>query len=608
MQRLREDTTASDVGYDGKVLSMTTRTCQQCGNPLPEKAKFCGQCGTVNGEPRAAQTGARTLLSIPQGTPAAAPAPVPIGKRTIVGLPSLAAETPPAPITTVVAPTATAPSAASVTAAAPAAPQGGLALRGKTMLGVAMPGIAPLRAGDPVTAGTPAPPPAAPTPRPATASVRPAAPKSFGETLPIPAFFVPPPAPLEDAPVPSRPRLPRPRGAPLAVAALLAGAVALVGGAVIALLWRSAPPLGAQPRIAPDGKDVLHLTCEPRSCQDGTVVSIGSIKSTFTAGETDLPLAAPLHVGDNNLSLAIDRPGMGRDETVKLVVPVAYRVRADVTTMETNHPSITVRVEAPVDTEVRVDDKPVQLDASGMGTYLLDESAVTQGPADESRVVAIEVPYVVVPKGRSPEKGTVSARIAVAPLRVDAPSASSVIEDDKVLVAGRAAKGASVTVDGASVAVSSDGAFESTVPVGALGDRDIEVRAGTAALAPRTVRVTVKRVASLAIAAKAFEEQQPIGYDAAMRDISAAKTGEAIVVEGEVVEARASGHRTLVLVDDRRGCAKGPCLTRVVVGRDLALAHGDVVRAYGRVARAYRTPTAQTVPEVEAEFVVRPRR
>jgi hypothetical protein len=315
-----------------------------------------------------------------------------------------------------------------------------------------------------------------------------------------------------------------------------------------------------------------------------------------------------LHVGDNNLSLAIDRPGMGRDETVKLVVPVAYRVRADVTTMETSHPSITVRVEAPVDTEVRVDDKPVQLDASGLGTYLLDESAVTQGPADESRVVAIEVPYVVVPKGRSPEKGTVSARIAVAPLRVDAPSASSVTDDDKVLVAGRAAKGASVTVDGASVGVSADGAFESTVPVNALGDRIIEVRAGTAALAPRTVRVTVKRVASLAVAAKAFEDQQPIGYDAAMRDISAAKTGEPIVVEGEVVEARASGHRTLVLVDDRRGCAKGPCLTRVVVGRDLALAHGDVVRAYGRVARAYRTPTAQTVPEVEAEFVVRPHR
>src|SRR4029077_7241403 len=128
------------------------------------------------------------------------------------------------------------------------------------------------------------------------------------------------------------------------------------------------------------GRDVLHLTCEPRSCPDGTVVSIGSIKATFTAGESDLPLAAPLHVGDNNLSLAIDRPRMGRDETVKLVVPVAYRVRADVSTMETSHPSITVRVEAPVDTEVQLDDRPVHLDASGMGTYLLDESAVTQGP------------------------------------------------------------------------------------------------------------------------------------------------------------------------------------------------------------------------------------
>ena len=588
---------------------MTTRTCVQCGNQLPEKAKFCGQCGTVNGEPRAVQTAARTLLSIPQGSPAAAPAPIPVGKRTIVGLPSLTGGTPPAPPTATVA---AAPSTATASAAAPAPPPTAQALRSKTMLGVAMPGIAPLRAGVPTAEPSPTPTPTpalVPTPSPATASIRPPAPQSFGETVPIPAFFVPPPAPLEDAPAPSRPLSPRRRGAPLAVAALLAGAVALVGGAAIALLWRSAPPLGAQPRITPDGRDVLHLTCEPRSCQDGTIVSVGSIKATFTAGETDLPLAAPLHVGDNNLSLAIDRPGMGRDETVKLVVPVAYRVRADVSTMETSHPSITVRVEAPVDTEVRVDDKPVQLDASGMGTYLLDESAVTQGPADESRVVAIEVPYVVVPKGRSAEKGTVSARIAVAPLRVDAPSATSVIDDDKVLVAGRAAKGASVTVDGSSVGVSPDGAFESTVPVGALGERVIEVRAGTAALAPRTVRVTVRRVTSLAAAAKAFEEQQqPVGYDAAMRDISAAKTGGPIVVEGEVVEARASGHRTLVLVDDRRGCAKGPCITRVVVGRDLTVGHGDSIRAYGRVARAFRMPTAQTVPEVEAEFVVRPKR
>jgi hypothetical protein len=63
-----------------------------------------------------------------------------------------------------------------------------------------------------------------------------------------------------------------------------------------------------------------------------------------------------------------------------------------------------------------------------------------------------------------------------------------------------------------------------------------------------------------------------------------------------------------VLIDDRRGCAKGPCLARVVVGRDLTLAHGDILYAYGKVVRAFTTPSGQSVPEVEADFVLRAKR
>jgi hypothetical protein len=124
---------------------------------------------------------------------------------------------------------------------------------------------------------------------------------------------------------------------------------------------------------------------------------------------------------------------------------------------------------------------------------------------------------------------------------------------------------------------------------------------------PRTVHAVITRVANLADAAKQFEQQHPLGYDTAMSDI-AGKTGQPIVVTGEVLETRSSGHRTLLLVDDKRGCAKGPCLSRVIVGRDMPLAHSDVVSAYGQVARAYSAPNGQTVPEVEAQFVVRARR
>jgi RNase P/RNase MRP subunit p29 len=272
-------------------------------------------------------------------------------------------------------------------------------------------------------------------------------------------------------------------------------------------------------------------------------------------------------------------------------------------------PAITIRVEAQAGADVTVDGKPLPLDASGSAAYAIDESPATDGPADESRVVSIDVPYTVATKGRT-DKGTVSARVAVAPLRVDAPGVRGVVDEDKAVVAGRAAKGATVTVDGAPVALGADGSFSTVVPLPALGDRTIDVRGGTsgpAPMTPRTVHVSITRVASLAEAAKTFEQQKTIGYDAAMTNLTGS-AGQPIVVEGVVVESRGSGPKTIVLVDDKRGCAKGPCLTRVVVGRELPLARGDGLRAYGIVARGFTTPAQQTVPEVEAAFAIKVKR
>jgi hypothetical protein len=501
---------------------------------------------------------------------------------------------------------------------------------GKTMLGVAIPGIAP-------TGESAAPAPPGPTataeraphpmlaPTPASPMMPPMAPAEkphADRTAMLKVPYVPPPAPLEDEPAPSPPRLVRKRGVPLAVVGGVTAGVVLVFGIAMALLWRSAPPITAQPKSTPDGRDALHLVCDPASCKDGTVAALatggsglsasqampGAAHATFVGGEADLALPEPLRVGENTLPLVIDRPGMGRDETVKLVVPVAYRVRADVSTMESARPSITIRVEARPGTDVRVDGKPVSLDGSGTGSYAVDESAAAEGAADESRVVSVDVPYVVTPKGGASEKGVASARVAIAPLRVDAPGARSIVEEASAMIAGRAARGSTVTVDGSPVPVGPDGAFETTVALAALGDRTVEVRAGTPTLMPRTVHVVVTRVQSLADAAREFERQPSVGYDSAMSDITG-KTGQSIVVTGDVLDARSSGHRTVVLVDDRRGCAKGPCLARVVLGRDMALTHGEVVSAYGVVARAVAAPgpagqAAQMVPEVEAQFLV----
>ena len=46
----------------------------------------------------------------------------------------------------------------------------------------------------------------------------------------------------------------------------------------------------------------------------------------------------------------------------------------------------------------------------------------------------------------------------------------------------------------------------------------------------------------------------------------------------------------------------------MVVGQDIALVHGDRLRAYTLVARAFTTTSGQTIPEVESLFVVRKKR
>jgi hypothetical protein len=493
-------------------------------------------------------------------------------QRTMMGMAGLPAVAPPAP--------------------APARPQGALK---QTMMGLAMPGIAPLRERDPT------PQPGSPAPmvvprQPMTTPIDP---------LPPPPI-VPAPAPLSELPPPLAPRIVRATGGlPIVPVSLAAGVVVLCAGG--AILWFShGAPITAEPRSSPEGKDVLHLRCDPASCKDGTVVNIDDARATFAGGEADLTLSHPLHIGDNALTLAIDRPGYGRDESLKVVVPLPYRVWADVVPMSEPHPSIVVRAQAVAGSEVTIDGKRLALDGEGTGAYAIDETAETEGPADESRVLSATVPYAVVNgagAAQRREQGSVIARVPVSPLRVDAPRGHVVVATDQIAIAGRAPRGASVTIDGTPVAAGPDGTFDATLRLASLGEHRIAVRAGTPALSPRTVYVAVKRVSSLVDEGRAFESQKTIGYDAAMTHLGAS-VGQPIVVEGEVVELRGP----VMLVDDRRGCAKGPCATRVVLAQDTNVDRGAVVRAYGHVARPFTLPTGRTVPEVEADFVVESKR
>jgi hypothetical protein len=497
------------------------------------------------------------------------------------------------------------PSAASAAPGVPGVPDP----RKGTMLGVAIPGIAPLAAGAPPPSrqsaqgtmmGVAVPgiapthgnhPPSAPPPSSMGAGAR-MQPRKAIEIAPMP----PPLAPEPD--VGPAPKLVK-KGLPLALVAGVVAVVVAIAGVTAFLLLRS-PPLVAQPRLDAQGHEQLHLRCE--SCPDGTLAELYDARAKFQNMEADLALSNPLKVGNNPLTIHLDRPNLGRDESVQVVVPVAFRIRADLADLAAPRPAITVRVEALAGTDVRIDGKPVSLDATGEGAYAIDISAETDGPADETRLVDRLIPYAVTPRSGEVQSGKLTVRVGIAPLRIDAPATHAVVETASFRVAGRTVRGGTVTANGTALHMETDGTFAQAFDIAAIGDLPVELRATAPQLAPRTAHWVVKRVEHLSDEAKAREEQPQAGYDIITSDIKGA-IGKSTIVEGDVVEVRTTTAQTVAVLDDARGCSHAPCLVRVVYGGDARFKHGDALRAYGRVTRSVAYGSS-TVPEVEADFVL----
>jgi hypothetical protein len=487
-----------------------------------------------------------------------------------------------------------APSPHSALAATQAAPQSAQYPSGhKTMMGVAMPGIAPTRASVPQPQ-MPAPVQASRVPPPSSKVNNTLLGAAVPQILPMPA---PPP---EEAMPPMQPPVQRKKqGVPLAVAVGIAVALLVVGGGVIFALYKPASPVVATPELDAEGRDVLRVHCD--ACADGTKVSLGKVDTTLTAHEGRIVLETPLKVGDNPLVLHVDRPGVGRDEDAKIQVPVAYRLRADLSTLSATPPAITVRVEATPGTDVRVNDKPLTLDATGAGAAAIDVGESTLGPSDETKRIDKTIDYTITPKGQALQKGTLRAQAGIAALRIDNPSSHAVLDKASVIVAGQTAPLADVKVNDVAVKADDKGVFSAELPSLAQGENKVHVVTSPKNLAPRVVDFAITRVASLDDAAKAFEAESPLGFDA-FTDGTPARAGAKVVVEGEVVDARPGDHQSLLLVESKRGCSHlGQCLVRVIAAGDTTPARGDNARIYGRYLRNV-TAGGKTVPEVASDF------
>lgn len=463
-------------------------------------------------------------------------------------------------------------------------PQPGAAPMGanRTMLGVAMPGIAPTGA----------------APR------SPVSPNAMTNWQPQPAPVALPPRPLapEDEAPPEAPALARRSGVPIvAVVAILAVLLLVGGGAIVMMLGRGTP-LVARPELDEQGKEAVRVTCD--ACADGVVVGIGPQKAPLKGHTALVTLAEPLAVGDNRLVVRLERGG--KTEDVKVTVPVAFRIRADLTTLTSRPPVITVRVEAAAGTQATIDGKALAIDATGKGSYAIDVSSETKGTSDDTKVLDKKIPFVITTRTGKAETGTLTAKTPIVPLHVDAPLAHTTVADDSVTVAGQTTPGATVTLDGRPVAVDDKGVFVHSEKLLHDGETAFEIVAQSGQLAPRSATVRVVRVGSLEALAKELDGQAPLALPALLGDVGAI-AGKLVAIEGEVVDARPAPSQSIFLVDVKKGCDRGECLVRVVAAGDVKLAKKDTIRVYGRATKAV-TSGGKTVPEVEADFYLKARR
>ncbi|MFS8071549.1 MAG: hypothetical protein ACMG6S_34705, partial [Byssovorax sp.] len=381
-----------------------------------------------------------------------------------------------------------------------------------------------------------------------------------------------------------------------------AGALALVA-VLVAVFWPSAPPLSARARADAEGREGVELRCP--SCPDGTKVSIGAASATMAAGAALVPLPTALSLGENRMKVAVDRPGSGRDETLGIIVNVAYRIRPDLTALQGERPSIQIVADAAAGTSVSINGHALPL-AGGRAVENLDVTEACTGLTGEAKTLSRQIPYAVTPDGGDVENGVVNVSVGIVPLQLEAPGPRVIIEGASFVLAGRTMKGAEVLAAGRPIAVRPDGTFAQVMNVSSIGATQIEVRARLAGLAPRLAQIKVRRVESLEAAAREFMAEGPLGYGALAGNITA-QVGKAVALTGEVTDTKKQGYETVMLLDvpQAQGCSTaGACTVRLVLGAESPVKKGDTLRVYGHVARAVALPGRADVPEIEVDFAL----
>lgn len=363
----------------------------------------------------------------------------------------------------------------------------------------------------------------------------------------------------------------------------------------------SRSPLRARAVTDAQGRESVELRCD--SCPDGTQLRLGQTAGSVLDGVLVMPLEGSLLIGENRLKIFIDRPGAQKDETAfaRLILP--YRIHSNIDALQGDRPMLKVIVEAMAGTRVVLDGRPVPL-VSGKAIEQFDVSELCTGQSAEIKPLNRHISYVITPGGGDAQSGSLNMVVSIVPLELDAPGTNVIIDGASFVLAGRTLKGAEILAAGRPIPMKPDGSFAHVMNVSSVGATQIEVRAKLSSMAPRIVRIPVRRVDSLETAARDFSAQNPISYAALGPDISKS-LGQSIIAAGKVIDVKAEGYRTVARLDLNPSLGCTSCEAELLIGAPNAVKTGDLITAYGRVSGTARAQNGAPIPVLSIDFTLK---
>ena len=358
------------------------------------------------------------------------------------------------------------------------------------------------------------------------------------------------------------------------------------GGEIVLVRLAVAPaPSKAKVRFAGQERDLINGTAE------------------FEIPWNDVSLGA------NQLFAEIVEAG-GAASRHKISFFLAVRAMADLGGLKAAEPFYSVHFQVAKGATLKVAGQPAKTDGAGGYLHKIPLADALAGSMDEGETVVHRLPFHV----RLPNQPTVIEYVDTAiprtPLTVTSPLPGIVVDQESLPCSGVTTPGARVTVNEVIVPAPT-GRFASVVSLPNPGAHPVVVVATAPGKAPRTLRLEVRRVQSMApmIAEFARTVDPRLTYSTLGRDPDALR-GRSVRFRGRIINITPpSRGRTLMQILVGEGCPpEARCLLHVVFNGTTAAGLSSHVTVYATVLGRWQGQNERgdtlTAPSVQARFLV----